>query len=134
MSEVSEVTLKAFFDSTWFKATARIIMIAGALGIGYVGGVLTVVNAKVTALEANIATVKNAQIFRDRDVISQRNNVNSDLNAIRMSVTATNSKVTTLGEDVAEIKGILQQMNQMKMKMDHDAAWQVPVVGEIKAN
>lgn len=118
MPEVSEVTLKAFFDSTWFKAVARIAMLLGAIGVGYVGGVLTTINNKVDGLEENIATVRKAQdtrdrdqIARDRDVITQRNNVNSDLDDIRKTVSVVSSRVGDLVEDVAEIKGILKQMN-----------------------
>jgi hypothetical protein len=132
MPEVSEVSLKAFFDSTWFKTIARGAMILGAIGVGYVGGVMTVINTKVTALENNITEVKGAlatatrdaaqeQALRDRDIDAQRAAVNTDLDIIRQSLATVIVKVNTMGSDVSEIKGVLKQMNATR-----PTAWNIP--------
>lgn len=103
--EVSEVTLKQFVESTWFKGLARGAMIAGTIVGGYVGYVLTSVKTDVAQLQTNVSTVKSALDIRVRDQDGFQSNVDRDLTSLK-------GNMLVVQTDVATMKGILQQMQR----------------------
>lgn len=61
--EVSEVSLKAFIDSTWFKGLARGAMILGAVATGYAGAALTGVQSRTVLLEERVVEIRKPRPF-----------------------------------------------------------------------
>jgi hypothetical protein len=110
--EVSEVTLKAFVESVWFKGLARGAMIGGAVIGGYVGYILTSVKTDVAQLQTNVDTVKDALDIRVRDQESFQSEVDRDLGTINKKVDTLDLNVDTMQTDVATVKGILIQMQR----------------------
>lgn len=110
--EVSEVSLKAFIDSTWFKGLARGAMILGAVATGYAGAALTGVQSRTQIVEQSVVEIKEAQAVRAKDnEIFQAATVRSfsDLDTEVAGVRVELSKVTS---ELGKITGILTEMQR----------------------
>lgn len=110
--EVSEVSLKAFIDSTWFKALVRGAMILGAVATGYAGAALTGVQSRTQIVEQSVVEIKEAQAVRAKDnEIFQAATVRSfsDLDTEVAAVRVELSKVTS---ELGKITGILTEMQR----------------------
>ena len=112
---MSEVSLKAFVESTWFKGLARAAMIVVAAGAGYVGALLTNINARTQALESSVVDVREAQAVRAQDnenfqayTVKSFTDLDVDMAGVRTSLSGMNAKL-------GEISGILQQMQRSEV-------------------
>ena len=110
--EVSEVSLKAFIDSTWFKGLARGAMILGAVATGYAGAALTGVQSRTQIVEQSVVEIKVAKAVRAKDTENfQAATVRSfsDLDTEVVGVRVELSKVTS---ELGKITGILTEMQR----------------------
>jgi|JI9StandDraft_1071089.scaffolds.fasta_scaffold283142_2 hypothetical protein len=126
--EVSEVSLKAFIDSTWFKGLARGAMILGAVATGYAGAALTGVQSRTQIVEQSVVEIKEAQAVRAKDnEIFQAATVRSfsDLDTEVAGVRVELSKVTS---ELGKITGILTEMQRQDVArvMRYDEGRRVP--------
>lgn len=126
--EVSEVSLKAFIDSTWFKGLARGAMILGAVATGYAGAALTGVQSRTQIVEQSVVEIKEAQAVRAKDNENfQAATVRSfsDLDTEVVGVRVELSKVTS---ELGKITGILTEMQRQDVArvMRYDEGRRVP--------
>ena len=126
--EVSEVSLKAFIDSTWFKGLARGAMILGAVATGYAGAALTGVQSRTQIVEQSVVEIKEAQAVRAKDTENfQAATVRSfsDLDTEVAGVRVELSKVTS---ELGKIAGILTEMQRQDVArvMRYDEGRRVP--------
>lgn len=110
--EVSEVSLKAFIDSTWFKGLARGVMILGAVATGYAGAALTGVQSRTQIVEQSVVEIKEAQAVRAKDnenfqaaTVRSFSDLDTEVAGVRVEL----SKVTS---ELGKITGILTEMQR----------------------
>jgi len=110
--EVSEVSLKAFIDSTWFKGLARGAMILGAVATGYAGAALTGVQSRTQIVEQSVVEIKEAQAVRAKDnenfqaaTVLSFSDLHTEVAGVRVEL----SKVTS---ELGKITGILTEMQR----------------------
>ncbi len=126
--EVSEVSLKGFIESTWFKGLARGAMILGAVATGYAGAALTGVQSRTQIVEQSVVEIKEAQAVRAKDTENfQAATVHSfsDLDTEVAGVRVELSKVTS---ELGKITGILTEMQRQDVArvMRYDEGRRVP--------
>jgi hypothetical protein len=124
--EVSEVTLKQFVESTWFKGIARGAMIVGAFIGGYIGWLQTTMRAEVTTLQASVSTVRASLADKVNDQARFQLSVDKDLDELDESVAKVDEIVDRVQSDVATMKGIMQEMQR------RDLANRGPAVGQMR--
>jgi hypothetical protein len=126
--EVSEVSLKAFIDSTWFKGLARGAMILGAVATGYAGAVLTGVQSRTQIVEQSVVEIKEAQAVRAKDnenfqaaTVRSFSDLHTEVAGVRVEL----SKVTS---ELGKITGILTEMQRQDVArvMRYDEGRRVP--------
>lgn len=126
--EVSEVSLKAFIDSTWFKGLARGAMILGAVATGYAGAALTGVQSRTQIVEQSVVEIKEAQAVRAKDnenfqaaTVRSFSDLDTEVAGVRVEL----SKVTS---ELGKITGILTEMQRQDVArvMRYDEGRRVP--------
>ncbi len=126
--EVSEVSLKAFIDSTWFKELARGAMILGAVATGYAGAALTGVQSRTQIVEQSVVEIKEAQAVRAKDnenfqaaTVQSFSDLHTEVAGVRVEL----SKVTS---ELGKITGILTEMQRQDVArvMRYDEGRRVP--------
>ena len=126
--EVSEVSLKAFIDSTWFKGLARGAMILGAVATGYAGAALTGVQSRTQIVEQSVIEIKEAQAVRAKDnenfqaaTVRSFSDLDTEVAGVRVEL----SKVTS---ELGKITGILTEMQRQDVArvMRYDEGRRVP--------
>ena len=126
--EVSEVSLKAFIDSTWFKGLARGAMILGAVATGYAGAALTGVQSRTQIVEQSVVEIKEAQAVRAKDnenfqaaTVRSFSDLDTEVAGVRVEL----SKVTS---ELGKITGILTEMQREDVArvMRYDEGRRVP--------
>lgn len=126
--EVSEVSLKAFIDSTWFKGLARGAMILGAVATGYAGAALTGVQSRTVLLEERVVEIREAQAVRAKDnenfqaaTVHSFSDLDTEVAGVRVEL----SKVTS---ELGKITGILTEMQRQDVArvMRYDEGRRVP--------
>ena len=126
--EVSEVSLKAFIDSTWFKGLARGVMILGAVATGYAGAALTGVQSRTQIVEQSVVEIKEAQAVRAKDnenfqaaTVQSFSDLHTEVAGVRVEL----SKVTS---ELGKITGILTEMQRQDVArvMRYDEGRRVP--------
>lgn len=126
--EVSEVSLKAFIDSTWFKGLARGAMILGAVATGYAGAALTGVQSRTQIVEQSVVEIKEAQAVRAKDnenfqaaTVRSFSGLDTEVAGVRVEL----SKVTS---ELGKITGILTEMQRQDVArvMRYDEGRRVP--------
>ncbi len=127
--EVSEVTLKQFVESTWFKGIARGAMILGAFIGGYIGWIQTTMRSEVTALQKSVATITISLDDKIKDQDRFQVSVDRDLDELSGSVAHVDEAVDQLSADVATMKGIMQEMQRRDLAIRPPS----PVVGDFKS-
>ena len=112
IGEVSEVSLKAFIDSTWFKGLARGDMILGAVATGYAGAALTGVQSRTQIVEQSVVEIKEAQAVRAKDnenfqaaTVQSFSDLHTEVAGVRVEL----SKVTS---ELGKITGLLTEMQR----------------------
>lgn len=113
--EVSEVSLKAFIESVFFKGLARGAMIFVAAAAGYIGAVLTAVNTRTGALETTVTRIQEVQAVQAQDsrsfqafTVRSFSDLDGELAAARSDISAVNAKL-------GEISGTLQEMQRQNV-------------------
>lgn len=110
--EVSEVSLKAFIDSTWFKGLARGAMILGAVATGYAGAALTGVQSRTQIVEHSVVEIKEAQAVRAKDnEIFQAATVRS-FSDLDTEVAGIRVELSNVTKELGKITGILTEMQR----------------------
>ena len=126
--EVSEVSLKAFIDSTWFKGLARGAMILGAVATGYAGAALTGVQSRTQIVEQSVVEIREAQAVRAKDnenfqaaTVQSFSDLDTEVAGVRVEL----SKVTS---ELGKITGILTEMQRQDVArvMRYDEGRRVP--------
>lgn len=126
--EVSEVSLKAFIDSTWFKGLARGAMILGAVATGYAGAALTGVQSRTQIVEQSVVEIREAQAVRAKDnenfqaaTVQSFSDLHTEVAGVRVEL----SKVTS---ELGKITGILTEMQRQDVArvMRYDEGRRVP--------
>lgn len=110
--EVSEVSLKGFIESTWFKGLARGAMILGAVATSYAGAALTGVQSRTQIVEQSVVEIKEAQAVRAKDnenfqaaTVRSFSDLDTEVAGVRVEL----SKVTS---ELGKITGILTEMQR----------------------
>ncbi len=126
--EVSDVSLKAFIDSTWFKGLARGAMILGAVATGYAGAALTGVQSRTQIVEQSVVEIREAQAVRAKDnenfqaaTVQSFSDLHTEVAGVRVEL----SKVTS---ELGKITGILTEMQRQDVArvMRYDEGRRVP--------
>lgn len=110
--EISEVTLKQFVESTWFKGVARGAMIIGAFIGGYIGWLQTTMRNEVTTLQQAVYVISSSLNKKTEDQDRFQLSVDRDLDELRGSVAKVDDNVDLVQSDVATMKGIMQEMQR----------------------
>lgn len=98
MTDVDEVTLKQWIESTWFKGAARLVMILGGLLLMF-GGPLV-----------------GWAIYQTKDDLVE---MNSDVNDLNSRLTILKSRVDVDAADSQEFEDqVLRSLNRMTLRLD----------------
>ena len=126
--EVSEVSLKAFIESVFFKGLARGAMILGAVATGYAGAALTGVQSRTQIVEQSVVEIREAQAVRAKDnenfqaaTVQSFSDLDTEVAGVRVEL----SKVTS---ELGKITGILTEMQRQDVArvMRYDEGRRVP--------
>lgn len=125
LPELTEVTLRQWIDSVWFRGLSRVsMMITGVLFTGFLvawGVVAGDTTKRVVALEQSVGGVARAQSDRTADSEAFQTEVRSNIANVK-------SDLFKLKVDIGVVKGILQEMqHQDQAAADFVPLW-VPTV------
>ena len=126
--EVSEVSLKAFIDSTWFKGLARGVMILGAVATGYAGAALTGVQSRTQIVEQSVVEIKEAQAVRAKDTENFQAATARSFSDLDTEVAGVRVELSKVTSELGKITGILTEMQRQDVArvMRYDEGRRVP--------
>jgi hypothetical protein len=126
--EVSEVSLKAFIDSTWFKGLARGAMILGAVATGYAGAALTGVQSRTQIVEQSVVEIKEAQAVRAKDNENFQAATARSFSDLDTEVAGVRVELSKVTSELGKITGILTEMQRQDVArvMRYDEGRRVP--------
>lgn len=110
--EVSEVSLKSFIESTWFKGLTRSSMFVGAIGIGYVSALLTGVQSRTAIVEQSVIEIKEQQAVRARDNENFQAATVRSFSDLDTEVAGIRVEMSNVTKELGKITGILTEMQR----------------------
>ena len=110
--EVSEVSLKSFIESTWFKGLTRSSMFVGAIGIGYVSALLTGVQSRTEIVEQSVIEIKEQQAVRARDNENFQAATVRSFSDLDTEVAGIRVEMSNVTKELGKITGILTEMQR----------------------
>lgn len=110
--EVSEVSLRSFIESTWFKGLARSSMFVGAIGIGYVSALLTGVQSRTQIVEQSVIEIKEQQAVRARDNENFQSATVRSFSDLDTEVAGIRVELSNVTKELGKITGILTEMQR----------------------
>lgn len=118
MTSETEVTLRAFIESVWFRGLARGAAILGSLLItGFIGTwawmTWGVIGPDLTLAKANIASVATVLESRTADSEAFQSEVRGAVKVITEDVAALSTDVFSVRVDIGVIKRLLQERSDV---------------------
>lgn len=117
MPEVSEVTLRQFIDSVWFKGLARSAMILSTLvlaGFATAWAIVTHgVASDLATAQANIVSVAKVQDTRATDAEAFQTEVRGAITGINGRLENVDNKMFLMKVDIGVIKNLLQKQRDV---------------------
>lgn len=107
-----DVTLSRWLASTWFRHTARLMMIVGTFIAGYAGVTVANIRSDVAALQQDQDAVKAQLALRTLDQERFQSNIDKDLTFLRSAIMLIDTDVSAIKVDAATVRGILQEMQR----------------------
>lgn len=118
MTSETEVTLRAFIESVWFRGLARGAAILGSLLItGFIGTwawmTWGVIGPDLTLAKANIASVATVLESRTADSEAFQSELRGAVKVITEDVAALSTDVFSVRVDIGVIKRLLQERSDV---------------------
>lgn len=119
---MSEVSLKAFVESTWFKGLARAAMFVGAIGIGYIAGQLSNIDYRTDKMETAVQEIKETQGLRAKDnenfqtfVATSFSSVDAKFSAQRTEFSDFRDQQQRTAEALAKLTGAVEALSKRQL-------------------
>lgn len=107
----TEVSLKAFVDSSWFRGLFRgaviVLTFVVVPGVGYIAWTLRDVRNQQQATAGDLSEVQETQELRANDSEAFQTEVRGEITELNGRFGRMDDKLDVVSEDVATIKGIL---------------------------